>query len=131
MSKAGSLAKHRALSLPRGPRSNVGRGSESDRCGVLAFVAPDSGLPGRMKSSCTPNWYAHASIARLQNSVPLSTTAHGSILVSRPRFSGAMPIGRIAGPEAMKFDGWQRLNAEYAKQFDIEARREGAGGKGA
>jgi hypothetical protein len=42
-----------------------------------------------------------------------------------------MPIGRIAGPEAMKFDGWQRLNAEYAKQFDIEARREGAGGKGA
>ena len=27
------------------------------------------------------------------------------------------PIGRIAGPEAMKFPGWQRLNAEYAKQF--------------
>jgi hypothetical protein len=32
--------------------------------------------------------------------------------------SGA-PIGRIAGPQAMKF-GWQRLNAEYAKQFGIE-----------
>src|SRR6202047_18374 len=30
MSKADSLAEHRALSLPRGPRSNVGRGSESD-----------------------------------------------------------------------------------------------------
>jgi uncharacterized protein YndB with AHSA1/START domain len=30
------------------------------------------------------------------------------------------PIGRIAGAEAMKFDGWQRLNAEYAKQFGIE-----------
>ena len=27
------------------------------------------------------------------------------------------PIGRIAGPDAMKFDGWQRLTAEYAKQF--------------
>src|SRR5436189_276995 len=27
------------------------------------------------------------------------------------------PIGRIAGPDAMKFDGWKRLNAEYAKQF--------------
>jgi uncharacterized protein YndB with AHSA1/START domain len=27
------------------------------------------------------------------------------------------PIGRIVGPEAMKFSGWQRLNAEYAKQF--------------
>ena len=27
------------------------------------------------------------------------------------------PIGRMAGMEVMKFDGWQRLNAEYAKQF--------------
>jgi hypothetical protein len=33
--------------------------------------------------------------------------------------SGA-PIGRIAGAEAMKFDGWQRLVAEYAKQFGAE-----------
>jgi uncharacterized protein YndB with AHSA1/START domain len=31
------------------------------------------------------------------------------------------PIGRIVGPEAMKFGGWQRLNAEYAEQFGIEA----------
>jgi uncharacterized protein YndB with AHSA1/START domain len=30
------------------------------------------------------------------------------------------PIGRMVGPEAMKFGGWQRLNAEYAKQFGIE-----------
>jgi uncharacterized protein YndB with AHSA1/START domain len=30
------------------------------------------------------------------------------------------PIGRIAGVEAMKFEGWQRLNAEYAKQFGVE-----------
>jgi uncharacterized protein YndB with AHSA1/START domain len=29
------------------------------------------------------------------------------------------PIGRIVGGEAMKF-GWQRLHAEYAKQFGIE-----------
>jgi uncharacterized protein YndB with AHSA1/START domain len=28
-------------------------------------------------------------------------------------------IGRIVGADAMKFGGWQRLNAEYAKQFDI------------
>ncbi|MHB8811762.1 MAG: SRPBCC domain-containing protein [Steroidobacteraceae bacterium] len=33
--------------------------------------------------------------------------------------SGA-PVGRIVGPEAMKFEGWQRLNAEYAKQFGVE-----------
>jgi uncharacterized protein YndB with AHSA1/START domain len=31
------------------------------------------------------------------------------------------PLGRIVGPEAMKFGGWQRLNAEYAKQFEIES----------
>jgi uncharacterized protein YndB with AHSA1/START domain len=30
------------------------------------------------------------------------------------------PIGRLAGPEVMKFDGWQRLHAEYAKQFSEE-----------
>jgi uncharacterized protein YndB with AHSA1/START domain len=32
------------------------------------------------------------------------------------RFLGGTPIGRMVGAEAMKF-GWQRLNAEYAKQF--------------
>ena len=31
------------------------------------------------------------------------------------------PIGRIAGGDAMKFAGWQRLNAEYAKQFGVKA----------
>jgi uncharacterized protein YndB with AHSA1/START domain len=30
------------------------------------------------------------------------------------------PIGRIAGPEAMKVDGWKRLTAEYAKQFRVD-----------
>jgi len=30
------------------------------------------------------------------------------------------PIGRIAGSDAMKFAGWQRLNTEYAKQFGVE-----------
>jgi hypothetical protein len=30
-------------------------------------------------------------------------------------FSRETPIGRMVGPEAMKFAGWQRLNAEYAE----------------
>jgi uncharacterized protein YndB with AHSA1/START domain len=30
------------------------------------------------------------------------------------------PIGRMVGLDAIKFGGWQRLNAEYAKQFGIE-----------
>lgn len=33
------------------------------------------------------------------------------------RHLGARPIGRIVGPDAMKFGGWRRLHAEYAKQF--------------
>jgi len=37
------------------------------------------------------------------------------------RLLSGNPIGRITGPDAMKFDGWQRLNGEYAKQFGVEA----------
>ncbi len=33
------------------------------------------------------------------------------------RLLAGQPIGRIVGPDAMKFDGWQRLVAEYAEQF--------------
>ena len=36
------------------------------------------------------------------------------------RLLGGVAIGRIAGGEAMKSGGWQRLNAEYAKQFGIK-----------
>jgi hypothetical protein len=36
------------------------------------------------------------------------------------RLLAGQPIGRIAGGEAMKFDGWQRLVAEYWKQFGVE-----------
>jgi len=37
------------------------------------------------------------------------------------RLLAGQPIGRIAGPEAMNFEGLRRLNAEYAKQFGIES----------
>jgi uncharacterized protein YndB with AHSA1/START domain len=37
------------------------------------------------------------------------------------RFLAGEPIGRIVGPDAMSFDGWRRLNAEYANQFGVEA----------
>jgi uncharacterized protein YndB with AHSA1/START domain len=36
------------------------------------------------------------------------------------RHLAGTPVGRIAGGDAMKFEGWQRLNAEYAKQFGVE-----------
>jgi len=36
------------------------------------------------------------------------------------RLLSGTPIGRIVGVEAMTFGGWQRLNAEYARQFGVE-----------
>ena len=33
---------------------------------------------------------------------------------------GGAPVGRIVGPEAMKFAGWQRLHSAYKKQFGEE-----------
>lgn len=36
------------------------------------------------------------------------------------RFLSGHPIGRIVGADAMKFAAWQRLVAEYAKQFGME-----------
>jgi uncharacterized protein YndB with AHSA1/START domain len=36
------------------------------------------------------------------------------------RHLAGQPIGRTVGPDAMKVQGWQRLNAEYAKQFGVE-----------
>ena len=34
------------------------------------------------------------------------------------RFLAGDPIGRMVGMETMKFEGWQRLQKEYAKQFE-------------
>jgi hypothetical protein len=36
------------------------------------------------------------------------------------RLLSGTPIGRIVGADAMKFAGWQRLTAEYARQFGAE-----------
>jgi uncharacterized protein YndB with AHSA1/START domain len=36
------------------------------------------------------------------------------------RLLAGQPLGRIVGAEALQFGGWQRLVAEYAKQFGVE-----------
>ena len=36
------------------------------------------------------------------------------------RLLDGQPIGRIVGADALRFPCWQRLNAEYAKQFGVE-----------
>jgi uncharacterized protein YndB with AHSA1/START domain len=35
-------------------------------------------------------------------------------------FLAGTPLGRIVGPDAMAFEGWQRLNAEYSQKFGVE-----------
>jgi uncharacterized protein YndB with AHSA1/START domain len=42
------------------------------------------------------------------------------------RLLAGAPIGRMVGPATMNFSGWQRLRAEYEKQFaqDMEANHE-------
>ena len=37
------------------------------------------------------------------------------------------PIGRLVAGDALKFGGWQRLNAEYAQQFGVTPPRWTAG----
>ena len=39
------------------------------------------------------------------------------------RLLAGRPIGRMVGGDVMRFPGWQRLTAEYAKQFGIEGDR--------
>jgi hypothetical protein len=36
------------------------------------------------------------------------------------RLLSGSPIGRIAGGDTMRSEGWQQLNAEYARQFGVE-----------
>ena len=38
------------------------------------------------------------------------------------RLLGDAPVGRMVGMEVLKFDGWQRLVAEYKKQFAHEVQ---------
>jgi uncharacterized protein YndB with AHSA1/START domain len=39
------------------------------------------------------------------------------------RALAGQPVGRIVGADAMQFGGWQRLHAEYTKQFREEESR--------
>jgi uncharacterized protein YndB with AHSA1/START domain len=38
------------------------------------------------------------------------------------RHLAGTPLGRIVGPDTLRVDGWQRLHAEYAKQFGVEGK---------
>jgi uncharacterized protein YndB with AHSA1/START domain len=35
-------------------------------------------------------------------------------------YLGGTPMGRIVGPDAIKYGQWQRLHAEYAERFGVE-----------
>jgi uncharacterized protein YndB with AHSA1/START domain len=36
------------------------------------------------------------------------------------RLLAGEPIGRMAGPATLQFEGWQRLSTEYAQQFGVQ-----------
>ena len=42
------------------------------------------------------------------------------------RALAGQPLGRTVGPDAMKIEGFHRLNAEYAAQFGVEVPKWGA-----
>jgi len=42
------------------------------------------------------------------------------------RLLAGQPIGRIGGPDVIKFEGWQRLVGEYATQFGVEPPKQPA-----
>jgi uncharacterized protein YndB with AHSA1/START domain len=65
----------------------------------------------------------------LWTSIPRAYIAMGAVgwhicLDVLDHWLGDTPIGRIVGPDAMKFDGWQRLHGEYAQQFGVDMARE-------
>ena len=68
-------------------------------------------------------WWRHAPDAVAQHRSPLHLDGRRGWHICfdvLDRLLAGTPIGRIVGGEAMKFGGWQRLNAEYAKQFGVE-----------
>jgi len=42
-------------------------------------------------------------------------------LDSLDQWLGGTPLGRMVGPQMMQFEGWQRLRADYARQFGVDA----------
>jgi hypothetical protein len=68
-------------------------------------------------------WQRHAPDAVAQHRSPLHLVGAAGWHISfdvLERFLAGKPLGRIVGADAMKFAGWQRLNAEYARQFGVE-----------
>jgi uncharacterized protein YndB with AHSA1/START domain len=63
---------------------------------------------------------------KLWTSIPKNFIAMGAAgwhicLDVMDRHLAGAPIGRMVGMDALKFEGWHRLNAEYARQFGIES----------
>jgi len=62
-------------------------------------------------------WEALTDPAQLREWAPYDSDR--SLAAVLDRFVAGQPIGRMAGPVTMQHGGWQRLTAEYAKQFGV------------
>ena len=58
--------------------------------------------------------------------IPMGAAGWHICLDVLDRALAGQPIGRTVGPDAMKLEGFHRLNAEYAKQFGVEMPSWGA-----
>lgn len=63
---------------------------------------------------------------KLWTSIPKNYIAMGAAgwhicLDAMDRHLAGAPIGRMVGMDALKFEGWHRLNAEYAALFGVES----------
>ena len=92
---------------------------------VTRVEAPKALEYGDMRWELEPSGRRHAPDAVDQDQSRLRL--HGSCWVAHfgsmcwITCSAGLRSARIAGADAMKFAGWQRLNAEYAKQFGVKA----------
>ncbi len=102
----------------------VGTGARS-KPRVTRADAPEVLEFGDIRWELEAAWERHASDAVAQASIAASSRgaprAGTSASTSSIGCSRVSRLAAIAGGDAMKFAGWQRLIGEYAKQFGVEA----------
>ena len=103
-----------AIDTPAGATQTVRWSDPDTRLSVVVSVTAFKDFPA-------VEW-----LLRFENTgtrdTPILEDVHALDLLLGANHPGhALELHRIAGSDAMKFAGWQRLNAEYAAQFGVKA----------
>jgi len=118
-------AGHRVLVVDRGRYGTDTLSTHALMRGAVVQLHRWNVLPAVVASGTTPVRQATFHYAAESIAVPIKPRDGIDALYAPrrdvlDRLLTGQPIGRIVGIEAMKFGGWQRLNAEYARQFGVE-----------